>query len=216
MKTGAPISYMIAIVLMLVSCQNPEQAQESSTPTKGEPTVVDIMFEQGDSLSQIAQMALGKALKGALQNGGVPEAIPYCNTQALPITDSLGDLFGIEIRRTALRVRNPVNQPIAAERQHLRNYQSMLDRGEELVPQLEGLANNKFLYSRPILLQGMCTSCHGEVGKTIKEEEYALIRDHYPQDSAINFGVGDLRGMWSITFDLEKVQAAMTATEPAP
>jgi len=216
MKTRVLLISFLVFSAVCISCQKTGNQTEPTVIANDGPTVVDVMFEQGEQITNLAQKTLGGALKKALQVGGVAEAIPYCNVSALPLTDSIGEIEGYSLRRTALRIRNPKNEPNEMETRHLKRYQTMLESGDSLVPQIEALAGNQFLYTRPILVQGMCTTCHGEVGGSIKQDDYALIQKHYPTDSAVNFAVGDLRGMWSVTFDLEKVQAAMTATEPTP
>ncbi|HAA22146.1 MAG TPA: hypothetical protein DCP28_26525, partial [Cytophagales bacterium] len=179
MKKDTFLFVLAVLSISLGGCQN-TSSTEDSTPPESAPTVVDVMFEQGETITQSAQLTLGRALKQALQEGGIKEAIPYCNHAALPLTDSIGGQFGIELRRTALRVRNPANQPNEFEKQHLRKYQTMLTRGDSLVPQLEALAGGQFLYTRPIMVQGMCTTCHGEVGNTLKAADYALLQKQYP------------------------------------
>ena len=200
----------LSLALSLAACntEQNEQNQHTQAPEQG-PSVVDRVFELGDSLSQHAQMQLGGQLKAALGRGGVAEAIPYCNVTALPLMDSLGSAYGVSLRRTALKVRNPADEPTPPERDHLEKYSQMLKQGEEMVPQVEALPNGQLLYSKPIITQGMCLNCHGTVGESMKPEDYALIQEHYPADSATGFAMGDLRGMWSITFDVAKVKAAM-------
>jgi cytochrome c len=57
------------------------------------------------------------------------------------------------------------------------------------------------LYTKPIVINNaLCLNCHGEVGAAVTEETYALIREKYPNDNATGHQMGDLRGMWSITF----------------
>ena len=45
----------------------------------------------------------------------------------------------------------------------------------------------------PILLQPECEMCHGEPA-AVAEEVRARIDEHYPDDQALGFTAGDLRG----------------------
>jgi hypothetical protein len=42
--------------------------------------------------------------------------------------------------------------------------------------------------------------CHGKPGVEVIDPVYNLILEKYPNDKAINFNTGDVRGIWSITF----------------
>ena len=52
---------------------------------------------------------------------------------------------------------------------------------------------------------GLCLNCHGEPGKEINESTLEKINSLYPEDKAIDFKVGDLRGMWSIEMPKKEV-----------
>lgn len=73
------------------------------------------------------------------------------------------------------------------------------------------LANNSDVrYFAPILLKSQCLKCHGIIGQDIKDETYSIIKEHYPNDQAVGYQEGQLRGIWSINFgnidELEKVE----------
>jgi hypothetical protein len=54
---------------------------------------------------------------------------------------------------------------------------------------------------RPIVLQPMCTSCHGtDIGSDIGE----ILSGLYPGDQATGFQVGDLRGAFTATVSLSR------------
>ena len=209
---------LISVVICIVAfggCQSKQDKAETPSQPQG-PTAVDYVFEQGELITDFATNTLGGALKKALQEGGVASAIPYCNVSALPLLDSISTQYEVSIRRTTRRIRNPLDSATVEERRHLNIYEDQIANEQELVPQVEALANGTFLYTRPIVLAAMCQSCHGEVGQDIKPEDYALIQEHYPDDQAINYAAGDLRGMWSVSFDIEAVLAAMEATDTNP
>jgi hypothetical protein len=47
----------------------------------------------------------------------------------------------------------------------------------------------------------MCLKCHGTPGQEIQTETLKRIQQLYPNDKAIGYGVNEVRGMWSITFN---------------
>jgi cytochrome c553 len=46
----------------------------------------------------------------------------------------------------------------------------------------------------------MCLNCHGAPGKEIAAATVSKIQELYPDDSAVDFKEGDLRGVWHIVF----------------
>ena len=65
---------------------------------------------------------------------------------------------------------------------------------EPVVVELEG---ERIGYIEPIVAQPLCLTCHGEVlAPAISERIEAL----YPDDEAIGFNAGDLRGVFWVEF----------------
>jgi hypothetical protein len=47
-------------------------------------------------------------------------------------------------------------------------------------------------------------NCHGTPGKHIQDATLTRIQQLYPEDRAVNFKEGDLRGLWHIIFNVQK------------
>ena len=141
-------------------------------------------------------------LQKAMKEGGVSNAIRYCNFAASPLVDSLEKLSHASIKRTSLNVRNPNNHPTDRERDQLLNYQHQDEAGEKLQPVIDRTGDDVTFYA-PIKMMPLCESCHGSVGGKISIEDYGVIEKIYSSDKAVNYKNGDLRGMWSIAFHEE-------------
>ncbi len=162
-------------------------------------------LQEGKAIAQASFGALSQELKTALKQGGVPHAVKYCNLQALSIMDSLSQAHQVVIKRVSRKPRNPVDAPDPLETEILEAYQQTIESGKEPKPRLaviegNGLQAKQIQFNAPILVKPLCLNCHGKVGEQIKEKDYQLVKQLYPQDQAINYQVGDLRGMWSIRF----------------
>jgi hypothetical protein len=155
--------------------------------------------EKGKEITDAAFTALSSQLAKAMNEGGIPNAIDYCRTAAYPITDSIAKEYGVLIKRTALRVRNPENKPTDPELSLLKYYNGLNDINSAS-DTLYGLSDGSHAYARPIILQGGCIGCHGKPGSEISLENHELIRSKYPSDEAVNFAIGELRGMWVVKF----------------
>ncbi|HRN54626.1 MAG TPA: DUF3365 domain-containing protein, partial [Gemmatimonadaceae bacterium] len=56
-------------------------------------------------------------------------------------------------------------------------------------------------YLRPVVLQEFCTTCHGAV-ENIPAAVRSVIAERYPDDSAVGYAAGELRGAISVRIPL--------------
>ena len=57
-----------------------------------------------------------------------------------------------------------------------------------------------FFCQRPIVLNNqLCLRCHGEVGRDISKDDYALIQQQFPRDQATGYRLGQTMGAWQIS-----------------
>ena len=68
--------------------------------------------------------------------------------------------------------------------------------------------NTEFRYMKAIPTQELCLGCHGS---NINPELSALINKTYPDDKAINFALGDIRGAFSLQKVISDPVSPMTA-----
>ena len=147
---------------------------------------------RGNQLLSPYKRDLQAALRSGLQQGTV-DAIAVCRIQAPDIAESLSQ-DGIRVGRSSHRLRNPANVPPAWVEPILAAYLAgTADREPRTVP----LPGGRSGYVEPIVLQPVCLTCHGEV---LADEVAARIDELYPQDRAVGFEVGDLRGVFWIEY----------------
>ena len=83
----------------------------------------------------------------------------------------------------------------------LEAFMAALAKGEAPKPQVITNADGIRDFLAPIVLGNpLCLQCHGTPGKDIAPETLAAIQKLYPDDKATGFKLGDLRGLWRITF----------------
>ncbi|MEZ4949348.1 MAG: DUF3365 domain-containing protein [Saprospiraceae bacterium] len=157
-------------------------------------------MRDGKNITLMTFSSLSARLGKAMKEQGVQGAVKYCNVAALPLTDSLAQLQNVTIKRTSLQLRNPKNAPTEDEKNMLFAYQAQEKAGSDLVPVVQQVDNGVIKFFAPIRMMDVCQKCHGSIGETMQEEDYAYIKSLYPEDQATGFKEGDLRGMWSITF----------------
>jgi uncharacterized protein (TIGR01244 family) len=136
-----------------------------------------------------AKQGLSAALKGAMAES--PEAaVETCQLVAPSITAG-AEQPGISIGRTSHRTRNPLNDPEAWMRPLLDDY--LETPMERRPPRILDLGERGMGYVEPIYLKPMCATCHGA---EIDADLLALIRERYPEDRAVDFMPGELRGLF--------------------
>lgn len=158
----------------------------------GIATAQDTALSKGNELLGPFKANLQAAL-GSGMSQGVLEAIGVCQIQAPDIADSLSQ-DKILVGRSSHRLRNPDNaapdwvEPIM---------QSYLTESSDREPQVVLLAGDRLGYVEPITLQPMCTACHGE---SLSGEVAMRISELYPEDQAVGFKAGDLRGVFWLEY----------------
>lgn len=159
-----------------------------------------MLAAEGKMISEKAQKTIKFALQNAIKEGGLQNAMVYCNLQALPITDSVSQSENVQIKRLAKKYRNPLNATTESESRILDDYEMLLNNGDSLYPIIMAGENKHPVYFKPILVDAVCLNCHGTPGEQISPSLTEKITELYPNDKATGFKAGELRGMWSITF----------------
>jgi hypothetical protein len=99
-----------------------------------------------------------------------------------------------------LRTRNVANRPDAWERAGLEAFVQRAAAGEppetlEITATVDVDGQRVFRYLRAIPTRAMCLRCHGPA---VAPEVLAAVRRLYPDDEAVGFGEGDIRGAVSV------------------
>ena len=82
----------------------------------------------------------------------------------------------------------------------LTNWQSEMEEGKTPSPVVQQLESDTVMYYAPIQIKPLCLTCHGIQNTDIHADHLTLINEHYPADEAVDYSLGELRGMWSIGF----------------
>ena len=143
---------------------------------------------------------LKSTLINALKNNDINEAIKVCNISALEITD-LNESDDISIIRKSLKYRNDKNAPNYLEKEVLTYFKnnniSSLKSFEELkfIKIINENKIKKIFYMKAIPTKEICLTCHG---KNIDEQLMKTIKSIYPNDRAIGYSKGDIRGAFVV------------------
>lgn len=191
---------VVRLGLLLVACGacSQEPARVGGEAARAD---VDAARRMADELAERLTATLMQRMTAALEGDGVIAAARVCSEVAQSVTREVGAAHGATVRRTALRLRNPLNRPDDFERAWLEKQEERVAAGQPAVPEyhVELIAGSPELrHLRPIVFPGgVCVSCHGADAE-LAPEIRAFLAERYPDDQAVGFKPGDLRGAISI------------------
>ncbi|MBK9360402.1 MAG: DUF3365 domain-containing protein [Rubrivivax sp.] len=146
-------------------------------------------------------------LQAEIARGGPAGAVEVCRDKAPAMARAASEQSGWAIRRVSLRNRNPKAVPDAWERAALEDFDRRAAAGEppaqlERVEVVNDGGRRLQRYMRALPTQDLCVQCHGTPDR-ISPAVAAKLTQIYPQDRAVGYRVGQIRG-------------AITLYRPAP
>ena len=173
MRTGSLASLTLLSVALLAGAADPD-------------------LERGAALIRPFKQQLQGALQQAMAQGPV-EAVSACRIEA-PRIAALLSQDGVRVGRSSHRLRNPANVAPPWVEPLLREYLEQPQRREPRVVRLDEARRG---YVEPIVTQPLCLACHGQA---LPEDVSTRLRELYPDDRAVGFRAGDLRGVFWAEF----------------
>lgn len=143
---------------------------------------------------------LGETLKGELQTHMKADetglaAMGFCTAKADDITKEINKKLPTyaSVRRTALKARNENNLPDTIDTEVMKAYEASIASKTFLPTDIKVVeeGNTTRVYA-PLVTQGACLKCHGN---NISKEIQGEIAANYPNDKAVGFKEGSLRGV---------------------
>jgi hypothetical protein len=204
---------LIALFLTaLTACENTnDKKTQDSTQNQSEQTNVNKPAFDSKAYKMkgmIIAKNTFKVFKGKIQKtaqkDGMPAVVDFCHNNAIKLTDSIGKAHNVLIKRTSHKLRNSQNKPDLDEEAVINEYLKNQKDGQPMEPVVLKDSEGYVHFYAPIKIQGACLQCHGNPGSQIHDDIYQLIKQKYPNDQAVGFKEGDLRGIWDIKFLYKK------------
>ena len=186
---------MIGGGLLLCAATMAVRTQDSvrSWPIREAPAEWRAVLSRADLIVIDLQNSLLRQLSERLDEGGPAAGFEACHINAADVARRLGRYEGIAAGFTSDRLRNPTNKPKgwaaglvtanAGRRAH----------------DVEGFAvdlGNRIGVLRPMAEHETCATCHGPVERLTPAVQ-RLIAERYPNDRAVGFAQGEIRGwLW--------------------
>jgi hypothetical protein len=194
---------ILGVFLILSSVATGQTSRKSARDTTGSAIAL--------SRSRAAAEDLLSTLKGVLSehmtSGGPVRAITACSDTAQVLTEQVEHRHRLSIRRVSEKWRNGLDEPDPYERNVLRRFE-VLSQEDDLGPATEYTqitlddSIRVFRYMRPIVIQPVCLSCHGPIDR-LHPEVLRVLEERYPDDIAVDYKDGDMRGAVTVKVELE-------------
>jgi hypothetical protein len=189
----------IAVALAFATASSCKEAPREEARRSGEPTAAQAAALQraGAAAMELAR-SLRQRLVAAMAQGGAVGAVEVCAREARDIAAAVAARSGVRVGRASLRLRNPANAApawvgtwLAAQGEGPAARATSLSRIEA------GPAGPLARVIKPIAVEGLCVTCHGP-RESIDPRVAEALRRSYPQDRAVGYRPGDLRGaLWA-------------------
>ena len=171
---------------------------QSDTGAQENPEQMTRLKNEAMGIVKQFASSLKPQLKNAMQTGGPVLAIEVCSIQAPAIAENLSTENGWTVTRVSLKPRN--------------NHSATADKWEAEVlkqfdaRQQDGEAANKLVYEEIIdgqyrlmkaqPVEPLCLTCHGQ---NISTEVTKALGNHYADDQATGYSLGQVRGAISVS-----------------
>ena len=123
------------------------------------------------------------------------EAAKFCSEKAAEMAKEVAKNFpeNVKVRRVAVKYRNPNNKPDEIDLEVLKKMEEGL-KAQNLPkkPIVVDVNGTKRVYV-PLIVEKACLKCHGDP-KNMNSMVKRIIKEKYPEDKAVGFREGDLRG----------------------
>ena len=206
---------MVSLTAVLAACgekseqaqtpaEVPKAAEQARTTLAAEPVPpVDkaALVEQAKAAVQALGGALKAELEAAVKTGGPVAALSVCRIKAPELAKAISDEQGMAVKRVSLKNRNPV-MGAANEWQTkvLNDFETRKAAGEDPATLAYAeVVDHEFRFMKAIPTAAVCLGCHGT---NLSPAVTAKLTELYPQDQAVGYKEGDLRGAFVVVKNL--------------
>ncbi len=153
---------------------------------------------------QLSMPGMAKEVTTYMETKGVAETVVYCQSfspeymsgkekELIKLFAEKHNLQAVSIGRASLKTRNSSNTPDETQKQILDAWAQSEQAGTKASPTVVG-KGKEYTAMIPIRIAGeACLKCHGPA-ETLDEEVKTILAETYPQDKAVGYSLGELRG----------------------
>ncbi len=226
MKTSLILIMLAIVVTGMAACSGGSQdngdAGENATADKaekhGEMVPATSTVAETEKNLEVCRTATRKlasnlksALMGAIGKEGPVAAMNVCHDEAQVIAKQICEEDGLVVGRTSQKFRNSSNAPDEWEKAGLETFAARITEGEKLEDMemwatvTNDAGGRTFRYLKAIGTGTLCLTCHGDKPTP---DVTKILDELYPEDHALGFSEGDLRGAFTVQLELPRPGAS--------
>ncbi len=206
---------MVSLTAVLAACgekseqaqipaEVPKAAEQARTTLAAEPVPpVDkaALVEQAKAAVQALGGALKAELEAAVKTGGPVVALSVCQVKAPELAKAISGEQGMAVKRVSLKNRNPVMGTANQWQTNVLNdFETRKAAGEDPATLAYAeVVDHEFRFMKAIPTAAVCLGCHGT---NLSPALTAKLTELYPQDQAVGYKEGDLRGAFVVVKSL--------------
>jgi len=163
------------------------------------------VVQVGKKIADQFLIKLINSLEDTIQKEGTGEAVAVYEANINKITQILKDDFNnkeIDIKLLSPRYRDMKNSPDYYEEQAYKDFQKVWqDTGKYppyIIQEIRRKGKVFYRYYEPLFVKKLCLRCHGTVA-SLDADAIKRIQQEHPNDNAIGYKLGELRGFIRIT-----------------
>jgi hypothetical protein len=159
----------------------------------------DALLDEARKVATSLPPKLLAVLQAEIDKSGPAGAIPVCKDMAPKVAGEASQQTGWKIKRVSLKTRNEARAtPDAWEKAALEDFDRRAAAGEPPAQLEKGeKVGNEYRYVKALPVQPLCLNCHGPADQ-ISADVKAVLGQHYPNDRATGYSVGQIRGAISV------------------
>ncbi len=192
--------YLVMVSLTAVLAASGEKSAQAQTTPAVEPVPPvnkAALTEQAKAAVQALSVALKAELEAAMKTGGPVAAVSICQIKAPELAKAISTERGMAVKRVSLKNRNPV---MGAANQWqtnvLNDFETRKAAGEDPATLAYAeVVDHEFRFMKAIPTAAVCLGCHGA---NLSPALVDKLTELYPQDQAIGYKEGDLRGAFVV------------------
>ncbi|OGT01560.1 MAG: hypothetical protein A2Z65_02880, partial [Gallionellales bacterium RIFCSPLOWO2_02_58_13] len=159
----------------------------------------DALLDEARKVASSLPPKMLAKLQEEIAKSGPEGAIPVCKDMAPNMAAKVLQETGWKVRRVSLKVRNEARAiPDEWEKAALEDFDKRAAAGESPAKLEKGeKVGNEYRYVKALPVQPLCLSCHGSA-EQISPAVKSVLAQHYPNDRATGYSVGQIRGAISV------------------
>jgi len=195
MKKNILILSTITAAVLFAGCGN---SSKNVAKTDNNKAQKEIKMKAKQAIMTVGG-TLKKTMGAKMKEGGPSMAAEFCSNSASKLAQDASKNLekGVTVRRITSKPRDSKNMATDEQLEVLKDIEAKMKQGKMPKMVVKQISKNHYQVYKPFKVGDKCVICHG-TKETRDENAYKIILEKYPNDKAVGYKVGDLRGAFLV------------------